>query len=389
MRREMTTTAGTSAPDASATATVLIVDDESLVRDVLGRWLVAEGFRCVPASDADAASRQLEAHGVDVVVSDIKLPGASGLELLERIMSKDPDAAVLMLTGCGDTSTAIRALTRGACGYLLKPVQREELTCQVRQALERSQLRQQRKRYTAELERRVFEQTRLIREAHEETIHRLVMAMSYRDEETGAHIRRTGLFSEALARAAGWSKADCERLRMAAPMHDVGKIGIPDAILCKPGRLSREEFEIMKRHTTIGANMLRGSASPVLQLAAELAQNHHERWDGGGYPQGIAGEAIPEGARILAIADVYDALTHDRVYRPALPEKQVIEILRAGHATQFDPLLLAAFFSILDEVQEIAAANPDDLFSADPADSQLITNRIPPQEILAAADYSR
>lgn len=385
----MITTPDTPLPGVGSPASVLVVDDESVVRDVLGRWLTADGFRCLTAGDADTAFRQFDAERIDVVVSDVKLPGASGLDLLERIISFDPDAAVLMLTGCGDTSTAIRALTRGACGYLLKPVQREELACQVRQALERSQLRKQRNRYTADLERRVSEQTRLLRVAHEETIHRLVMALSYRDEETGAHIRRTGLFSEALARAAGWPKADCERLRMAAPMHDVGKIGIPDAILCKPGRLSREEVEIMKRHTTIGANMLRGSSSPVLQLAAELAQHHHERWDGGGYPQGIAGEAIPEGARILAIADVYDALSHDRVYRPAFPEKQVLEMLQSGHATHFDPLLLTAFFAILDEIRDIAAANPDDVLSTDPAAFLSTSGALDSQDLLAVVGCFR
>jgi putative two-component system response regulator len=339
--------------------TILIVDDEPLVRDVLLRWLMAEGYSCLTAADATLARQALEQQSVDLVTCDINMPGVSGLQLLGQIKATWPDMAVLMLTGCGETTTAIRALTEGACGYLLKPVQREELLFQVQQGLERSLLRRERRRYTEELERRVLEQTQVIRSAHEETIHRLVTASSFRDEETGAHIRRTGLFSEALAKAAGWSRADCERIRMAAPMHDVGKIGIPDAVLRKPGRLTAEEFDVMKRHAEIGARMLAGSSSSILQLACEIAQNHHERWDGTGYPNAISGELIPESARILAIVDVYDALSHDRVYRPAFPNNEVLRMLQEGSGSHFDPVLLALFLSIWDEIHQIAAENPD------------------------------
>jgi putative two-component system response regulator len=296
---------------------------------------------------------------VALVTSDITRPGISGTQLLGKLRMSFPDLPVLMLTGCGETATAIRALTEGACGYLLKPIQREELLFQVQQGLERFQLRLERRRHLEELESRVLEQTQTIRQAYEETIHRLVTASSFRDEETGAHIRRTGLFSEALARAAGWSRTECEQIRMAAPMHDVGKIGIPDAILRKPGRLNQEEFAVMEQHASIGAAMLQGSASPMLQLACEIAQHHHERWDGTGYPRGLAGEGIPECARILAIVDVYDALSHDRVYRKALPEDEVLKILQQGSGSHFDPALLALFFSILEEIQDIAAAHPD------------------------------
>jgi putative two-component system response regulator len=340
---------------------VLVVDDEPLIRDVLRRWLTAEGYSCVTASNAALAWDILTQQRVDLVTCDINMPGVSGVELLARVEAAHPDLAVLMLTGCGETATAIHALTQGACGYLLKPVQREELVFHVQQGLERSILRRERRRYTQELERRILEQTQSIRDAHEETIHRLVTASSFRDEETGAHVRRTGLFSEALARAAGWSRSDCDRIRMAAPMHDVGKIGIPDAILRKPGRLTDEEFEVMKRHTEIGARMLHGSLSPMLQLACEIAQNHHERWDGTGYPNKIQGEDIPESARILTIVDVYDALSHDRIYRPAFPEDEVLSRLQQGSGTHFDAGLLAIFFSILEEIRELDSANPDEL----------------------------
>ncbi len=212
-----------------------------------------------------------------------------------------------------------------------------------------------------------------IRQAHEETIHRLVTASLCRDEETGMHIRRTGLLSEALARAAGWSAADAEILRMAAPMHDVGKIGIPDAVLQKPGRLTPEEFEIMKRHATIGARMLEGSQSKILAMAHDVALGHHERWDGTGYPQGLSSANICEPARIVSIVDVYDALSHDRVYRPALPEEEVLKLMQQGAGTQFDAMLLATFFIHFDEMRRIAQENPDDAENAESPMSWMLT----------------
>lgn len=216
-----------------------------------------------------------------------------------------------------------------------------------------------RREYTERLEERVREQTLVIRRAQEETIHRLISASLWRDEETGMHIRRTGLFSEVLAKAAGWSVAEADLIRTAAPMHDVGKIGIPDAVLRKPGKLTPEEFDIMRSHTVIG-KMLDGSEEPILRMAKEIALNHHERWNGKGYPNGLAGDAIPESARILAIADVYDALTHDRVYRPALSEDEVLSIMCQGSGTHFDPLLLALFMSHLEEIDLIAREYPDE-----------------------------
>jgi putative two-component system response regulator len=217
----------------------------------------------------------------------------------------------------------------------------------------------ERRRYACELEQKVREQTADIRRAQEEVTYRLMAASQWRDEETGMHIRRTGLMSEALATAAGWSAAEAEVIRQAAPMHDVGKIGIPDAVLRKPGKLSFEEFEVMKTHAAIGGEMLAGSDVPVLQMARQIALGHHERWDGQGYPDGLSGQDIPECARIVAIVDVYDALTHDRVYRPALAEDEVLEIMRAGAGTHFDPVLLGCFFLRLEEIRCIAAEHAD------------------------------
>ena len=270
--------------------TALVVDDEPSVCDLLSRWLEREGWDCAVANSAAEALLQLESTRAHIVVADVNMPAQSGIWLLDQIAARFPETSVLMLTGSRETRTAIEALTHGAFAYLLKPIHREEFIIQVRQAWEKRQLILERREYLQTLERRVQEQTRAIRQAHEETIHRLVAAAASRDEETGAHIRRTGLLSEVLALAADWSAAEAEQLRMAAPMHDVGKIGIPDAILQKPGPLTHEEFEQMKQHTTIGARMLAGSASPMLQLAEKIALCHHERWDGTGYPNGLRGK---------------------------------------------------------------------------------------------------
>jgi HD-GYP domain-containing protein (c-di-GMP phosphodiesterase class II) len=220
-------------------------------------------------------------------------------------------------------------------------------------------------RYRTSLEDKVREQTADIRRTQEEVIYRLITAAQWSDEETGMHIRRTGLLSEVLARATSWYGDDLETIRQAAPLHDIGKIGIPDTILRKPGKLTPEEFEVMKTHTRIGADILAGSNVPMLQMAREIALNHHERWDGKGYPRGIAGKAIPESARIVTIVDVYDALSHDRVYRPALPEAEVLAIMQQGSGTQFDPLLMTHFFLHLSEIRRISKEHPDDIRDGD------------------------
>jgi len=225
--------------------------------------------------------------------------------------------------------------------------------------LERRHLILENREYTRCLEDRVHKQTAAIRQAQEEVIHRLVSTSLWRDEETGTHIRRVGLLSEVLARAVGWSAAEAENIRLAAPMHDIGKIGIPDAILRKPGPFTLEESRIMQRHPEIGAKILAGSDSPMLNMAEQIALYHHERWDGEGYPAGLAAHAIPESARIVTIVDVYDALTHDRVYRPALPEEKVLALMQSEAGSRFDPLLMTAFFLHLPEIHRIAEENPD------------------------------
>jgi putative two-component system response regulator len=339
---------------------VLVVDDEDLVRGLVAKWLTQERCQCAQAASAQAAWEYLQANEAHLVTLDVRMPGGSGTELLPKIAEACPDTSVIMMTGLDETGTAIEALTQGACAYLLKPVKRAELVFHARRALERRQLILEKREYTHRLEERVREQTATIRRREEEAIHRLLSASLWRDEETGTHIRRVGLLSELLARFADWSVADAENIRLAAPMHDVGKIGIPDAILRKPGPLTPEEFRVMQTHTLIGAKILSGSDAPMLKMAEQIALCHHERWDGGGYPAGLAGYAIPESARIVTIADVYDALTHDRVYRPAMPEEKVLTMMQQGAGTHFDSHLLALFFLHLTEMARVREQNPED-----------------------------
>lgn len=338
---------------------VLTVDDDPDVRRLLSRWLTDAGYSCTHAVDAADAWSQLQQHTIELVTLDVRMPGCSGLELLKQIKYEFPNVAVLMLTGAADTCDAVDALTSGASGFLQKPVDKSELILQSRKALAQRHLAIASQLHTETLAALVREQTAAVIAAHEETIHRLVRASLYRDEETGAHIRRTGELSELLARRAGWSVENAKLIRLAAPLHDIGKIGIPDSILRKANSLTAEEAFVMRTHTVIGAQMLADSELPMLQMAHEIALHHHEHWDGSGYPHGLRGHAIPESARIVAIVDVYDALSHDRIYRPALPADLVEATLNKGRGSHFDPVLLDAFLSILPTIRALQDPTPN------------------------------
>lgn len=210
------------------------------------------------------------------------------------------------------------------------------------------------------LELEVRRQTEYIRRREEEVAMRLVEAISIRDDETGGHIRRIGRYASTLARRLGWSADRVDDIAVAAPMHDIGKIGVPDRILLKPGRLTPEERVVMERHAEIGARMLEGDVYPLLSMACEIAWCHHENWDGSGYPRGMNGEAIPVAARITAIVDVYDAMTHARVYKPAVPEDAAVAHMRGLAGTKFDPAILEAFFDLLPEMRRIREEIPDE-----------------------------
>ncbi len=299
---------------------------------------------------------------------DIRMPpGWNGIETVQKIWQVDDRIQVVVCTAYSDYSWSKIIEKFGETDSLLilkKPFDNIEVRQLASALVAKRHLAQRANRTMRELQETVNEQNRAVRSAHDETVYRLVRASLCHDEETGAHIRRTGLCSELLAAAAGWDPERIEQLRLAAPMHDIGKIGVPDAILRKQGELTPEELIIMRAHTILGAKMLAGSESPIFQMAQKISLCHHERWDGNGYPSGLAGEEIPEAARIVAIVDVYDALTHDRVYRKNLQEAQVVNIMHKGRGTHFDRRLLNIFTSLLPEMRAVALAAPDeeDLF---------------------------
>jgi putative two-component system response regulator len=301
------------------------------------------------------------------------MPGESGIELLAHIRSDQPDAAVVMVTGEDDMGLAMTAIEQGAFGYLVKPVGAGELLINVANALHRRTLELEGRRLMRALRTSAAEREAQLQEAmadlhrseskvwmsQAETIFRLARVVEFRDEETGHHLQRMSAYCETLAHALGLAADYAEQLRLASQLHDVGKVAVPDTILLKRGKLTAEEFDVIKTHAEIGYKMLAGSTSEVVQLGARIARSHHERWDGGGYPSGLAGEEIPAEGRIAALADVFDALTSDRVYRPAFPLRTAVEMMREQRGAHFDPHMLDAFMDTLPELEGIRRAYAD------------------------------
>ena len=336
---------------------ILIVDDEQLVRRLLSQKLTSEGYQCKEASNADEALATLRSNHIELVLLDIKMPGMSGVELLPEIKAGYPYTAVIMATAITDTGIAIQCMREGAYDYLVKPFNMDEVAINASRALEKRRLVLENRTYQHHLEEMVAERTKKLKHAINkirlsslDTIHRLARAAEYKDEDTGDHIKRMSQYSASIARKMGLSNQEVENILYAAPMHDVGKIGIPDRILLKPGKLDNDEWEIMKKHTAIGAEILQGSDAEFIRLAEMIAFTHHEKWDGTGYPKGLRGEDIPIAGRIVAIADVFDALTSNRPYKPPYPVKESLDIIIEGSGKHFDPDIVGAFFGIKNEI---------------------------------------
>ncbi|MCH7479182.1 MAG: response regulator [SAR324 cluster bacterium] len=347
---------------------ILVVDDSRGVRNFLKTMLENNGYRCAVASGVEEAQLRLQESDFEVILFDLIMPpGRSGMELLEEVNEKYPDMAAIMLTGVDDPEIGRNALRLGAYGYLTKPFSENQVLLNVENALIRRRLGIENRNYRAQLENAVLERTRelmatisrlelaqrTIRHSQQETILRLAIAAEFRDTETARHIQRIGLFCELLARRLGLDEERCSLIGEAAPMHDIGKIGITDRILLKPGRHTRRESTQMKEHCDFGYRMLAGSDSELLDLAATVAWTHHEKYDGSGYPRGLAGEDIPLVGRLTAIADVFDALTSKRVYKPAFPLEESFTLMKEQRNRHFDPDLLDLFFDVLPEVLAI------------------------------------
>ena len=322
-------------------ACILIVDDEPPNVRVLKRVLTAAGYRRVTAitTPRDAIA-QFAVIKPDLLLLDLHMPEINGMAVMERLRAQMPTSEyfpILMLTGDASPQACQRALAMGASDFVAKPFDMHEVLLRIRNLLETRSLHRQVAEHNHELERKVRERTAELHTAQLDTIARLALAAEFRDDETGRHTQRVGALSELLARAMGWSDADTARLGLAAPLHDVGKIGIPDAILLKSAMLTVGERKTMEQHTRIGAKILSGGRSRVIQLAEKVALSHHERWDGQGYPERRSGAAIPSAARIVAVADFFDATVHDRVYRKAWPMDQVLAAIAAMSGNAFDP----------------------------------------------------
>jgi cyclic di-GMP phosphodiesterase len=359
---------------------ILVADDEAPLRRALRRTLERAGYRVVEAGDVAQARRVLEAEPIALIFCDVNMPGESGLELVRSAVAGDGEIVVIMLTGVDDPAVAAEALAIGAHGYLVKPIAPNEALINVVSGLRRRALELERKEYVRELEAKILTRTSALRDAlqrleqteasarhaERETVDRLVTALSLRSEETGSHIRRMGYYSQLLARrsrANSWSE---EQIRLAAMLHDVGKIGIPDAILLKAGPLTEEEFTIIKRHPALGSSLLSAGESAALRLGSDIAMTHHERWDGRGYPRGLAGDSIPIFGRIAAVADAFDAMTSDRVYRSAMPIGAALSELQTERGRQFDPRLVDVFVSSMDELAAIRGDHPESPADAAP-----------------------
>jgi len=346
-------------PEAEGPARVLVVEDDDDVRRSLVKLLDRNGYSCVPAATAGEAHAYLDEAPFDLVLTNMDMPGGSGLDLLMHVASEHAGVATVVVTRTDDAAVARAALDAGAYGYVLKPFNDNQMLINVASAIKRRAAERDQRAQLRRLEKMVRARTgetltyvtdlekaqRDMRLLQEETIQRLSIAAEFRDDESPRHIQRMSHYCALIADRAGLDADRCELIRVASALHDVGKIGVPDQILFKPGRLDADEWAVMQRHCEVGHRILSGSNAPVLKLAATIALTHHERIEGTGYPNELAGEAIPIEGRIAAIADVFDALTTNKVYRAAIPMNEAIDIMMEGRGRQFDATLLDLFLS--------------------------------------------
>ncbi|GFK92922.1 Cyclic di-GMP phosphodiesterase response regulator RpfG [Fundidesulfovibrio magnetotacticus] len=314
-------------PSNARQGRVLFVDDDQAILDSFRAAFSRRYILGLAGNAQEGLALLASGRRFDVLVTDVRMPGMSGLDFLARARELAPWSVRIVLTGHADVETAARAVNQGhVYKFLTKPCPRPELAIALEEALRHGR-----------------GQSRL----DEQALKGFLSALHFRNLETSDHVERVGSLSRKIALAMAWNEEDADLLRMAATLHDIGKIGIPDAVLLKPGRLSAEEFGIMKHHPGIGREMLKEADSPLLRMARDVAAHHHERPDGAGYPEGLRGKDIPVGARIVAVADVYDALISDRVYRPRFPRREALEIISGGGGTAFDPDVVAAFQRIV------------------------------------------
>ena len=329
---------------------VLAVDDDNAILRLITRILENHGYAVTGFGDPESAAFGFREGEWDAVVTDVNMPGMGGLGLLHALLAVQPNLPVVVVTGEGTVETAIRALREGATGMLLKPFCQDDLLAEITRSLEAARMRREALQY------------RVLSPILDSIALTLSSAIEARNLETAAHCRHLGLLSERMASALGLPGHDQMTIRIAGYLHDVGKIGIRDAVLLKPGRLDDEEMAEMRRHSEIGAEIL--EVHEAMAGIARIVRHHHERWDGRGYPGGLSGNDIPLGGRIIAVADSFHAMTHDRVYRPALPVEVAWQQIRAGAGSQFDPAIVEVFALVVDEAGRVRP-RPEDRLDAD------------------------
>jgi putative nucleotidyltransferase with HDIG domain len=335
----------------AAPTRILIVDDDASVRDVISVLLQEEGYECRTASSAEAALDIAAAEAPPLVISDMKMPGRDGIWLLEAFRERYSETAVIMLTGYGDTEAAVDCLRRGAVDYLLKPPKLTDLIRAIERALAKRRIELARKRYQKKLERKVRDRTgelrsalRNIQHTYQTTLLALVRALDAREHETSDHSQRVVKYTEAIAERLGLQGPELEEIGRGALLHDIGKIGVPDAVLLKPAKLTPEEWKEMRRHPDIGYDMIR--SIEFLNTPAAIVLSHQERFDGRGYPRGLRGEEIHIGARVFAVADTLDAMTSDRPYRKGTTFENAVDEIQRCAGSQFDPEVVRAFMDL-------------------------------------------
>ncbi len=346
-----------------STKKIIVVDDDPYVLESVSRMLNEYGYSVISCDNGEDAIAELIKNESMMILTDIKMPGMSGIELLEKIHAVYPKMPVILMTGYAELDLAIAAIKKGAFDFITKPYNPEYLIHTLEKANRYTELLQVEEDYRLRLEETVRHQTQEIFNLSREVINRLTAAAEFRDVETGAHISRIGLYANKIAEQLEMPMYFIDAISYASSLHDIGKIGVPDNILLKEGPLTHDEFEVMKSHTTIGERMLADSTHTIIQLGASIALNHHERWDGSGYPRGLRGENIPLEGRIVIICDQYDALMSRRPYKPSLEHPEVVHIITEGDGRtmpeHFDPDILRGFKKLAPLFKEIFEMHQD------------------------------
>jgi putative nucleotidyltransferase with HDIG domain len=346
---------------------ILVVDDEEAIREVVSTLLQAQGYACTVCPNGRIALDTFRKGSFDLVLSDIVMPEMDGIKLLSELRLDDPDVPVIMVTAMHDISIALEAIRAGAYDYILKPFEKDQLHLSVRRALEHRRLVLENLTYQSDLEHLVAERTQQLsialqdlEQSYDYTLEALGGALDAKDAETEGHCQRVTAFTITIAKAMGVDKGLLRHIARGAFLHDIGKMGVPDSILRKPGPLTTEERDIMRKHCQIGFSVL--ERIPFLKEAAEIVLSHQECYDGSGYPRGLKGEEIPLGARIFAVADTLDAMISDRPYRKALPISAAQEEIRRYSGRQFDPAVVEVFLSMPESVWRELHENVGDPF---------------------------